>query len=147
MQRHEIEAALDKAKPLPFGVNKTLVVIGGTSGIGAATARNFARRGLASRIVVVGRDAQRGHDVVQQCTSYAPNGAKPYVNYIQKDVSWVVTCPYQLTPRTREEMSACAANIIACLGDEKIDFLVRFLRKRTDARLCARAFRGVEGWF
>lgn len=87
MEPPEIKAALDKAKPLPFGENRTLVVIGGTSGIGAATARNFARRGLASRIVIVGRNAQRGHDVVQACISYAPKGCEPYVNYIQKDVS------------------------------------------------------------
>lgn len=61
--------------------------MGGTSGIGAATARNFARRGLASRILIIGRNAQSGHDVVQQCTSYAVKGGEPYVNYIQKDLS------------------------------------------------------------
>lgn len=87
MQRHKISTTLDKAKPLPFGEKTTLVVIGGRTGIGAATARKFAHRGLASRIVIVGRDAQRGHDVVQQCTSCAAKGTEAYVNFIHKDVS------------------------------------------------------------
>lgn len=87
MQRREISAALDKVKPLRFGENKTLVVIGGTSGIGAATARKFALRGLATRIIIVGRDAQRGHDVAQICSCYAPKGSEPAVSFIQKDVS------------------------------------------------------------
>lgn len=44
-------------------------------------------------------------------------------------------------------MRACATNIIACLGEEKIDILVRSLGVQTDARLCARTVHGQGRWF
>lgn len=45
---------------------KTAVVVGATTGMGAATARMFARVGCA-RIVVVGRNVARAEGVMASC--------------------------------------------------------------------------------
>jgi len=44
---------------------KAVLITGATSGIGAATALAFARRG--AHVIVAGRDAARGEDVVRGC--------------------------------------------------------------------------------
>ena len=50
--------------PPPFA-GKAVLVTGGTSGIGRATALAFTRRGAA--VAILGRDAERGHDTVAAC--------------------------------------------------------------------------------
>ena len=50
--------------PPPFA-GKAVLVTGGTSGIGRATALAFTRRGAA--VAILGRDAERGHDAVAAC--------------------------------------------------------------------------------
>ncbi|GMK57163.1 hypothetical protein CspeluHIS016_0310030 [Cutaneotrichosporon spelunceum] len=49
---------------------KTAVLVGATTGIGAATARTFSSVGVA-RIIVVGRDAERGEQVLAACRAAA----------------------------------------------------------------------------
>ncbi|MEA2136653.1 MAG: hypothetical protein QOC68_4563, partial [Solirubrobacteraceae bacterium] len=44
--------------------DKTVLVTGGTSGVGRETAKAFAERG--ARIIITGRDEQRGKDVVAE---------------------------------------------------------------------------------
>jgi NAD(P)-dependent dehydrogenase (short-subunit alcohol dehydrogenase family) len=44
---------------------KVVLITGATSGIGAASARAFARRG--AHVLIVGRDKVRGHDVARDC--------------------------------------------------------------------------------
>jgi NAD(P)-dependent dehydrogenase (short-subunit alcohol dehydrogenase family) len=59
---------------------KVALITGATSGIGAAAAGAFARRG--AHVVIVGRDEVRGHDVVRDCAGL---GGK--VLFFQADVS------------------------------------------------------------
>ncbi len=49
---------------------KTAVLVGGTTGMGAATALTLARAGV-SRILIVGRDDGRGVTVMSACREYA----------------------------------------------------------------------------
>ena len=51
-------------KDYPSLTGKTCLVTGGTSGVGAATARGLAR--LGARVVLVGRDRARGEAVVTE---------------------------------------------------------------------------------
>jgi len=59
----------DETSPAqPHGLaGKTVVVTGGTSGIGRATCLAFARRG--ARLAIAGRDEERGREVVEACRS------------------------------------------------------------------------------
>lgn len=57
---------------------KTLVVIGGTGGIGAASARQFAALGC-SRILIVGRTAERAGRVIEACAAASPVGEYRFI--------------------------------------------------------------------
>lgn len=60
--------------------NKTAVITGGTSGIGEATAKLFAREG--ARVAVVGRNEEKGKSIVEEISS---NGGQAV--FVQCDVS------------------------------------------------------------
>lgn len=66
-------------------MNKRVLVIGATSGIGRATALAFARHG--AHVAIVGRNAARGRDVAAACAAAGGRGV-----FIQADV----TVPEQL---------------------------------------------------
>jgi NAD(P)-dependent dehydrogenase (short-subunit alcohol dehydrogenase family) len=59
---------------------KIAFISGGTSGIGAATARMFARCG--ARVVIVGRNAERGREVSRACAA-----AGEEARFVQADVT------------------------------------------------------------
>jgi NAD(P)-dependent dehydrogenase (short-subunit alcohol dehydrogenase family) len=73
-------ASFDNARVMPEFVGKVALITGATSGIGAATALAFARRG--ADVVAVGRDEARGQKVVDIC---AGQGGKAL--FIRADVS------------------------------------------------------------
>jgi len=60
---------------MPTLAGKAVLVTGGTSGIGRATALAFARRG--ADIAILGRDADRGHDTAAACR--AAGGAACFI--------------------------------------------------------------------
>jgi NAD(P)-dependent dehydrogenase (short-subunit alcohol dehydrogenase family) len=68
------------ANPPCAFVGKVVLITGATSGIGAATARAFARQG--AHVVIVGRDEVRGENVTRDC---AGHGGKTL--FFQADVS------------------------------------------------------------
>jgi NAD(P)-dependent dehydrogenase (short-subunit alcohol dehydrogenase family) len=61
-----------------FGGSRILVT-GGTSGVGLATAAAFARAGAAA-LVVVGRDKRRGEDAVARLRGLAPGSAAEFLS-------------------------------------------------------------------
>ena len=72
---------------------KVVLITGATSGIGAATARAFARRG--SEVIIVGRDRTRGREVCDACTALGGRArflpadvSRP--DELQRMVSWVI---------------------------------------------------------
>lgn len=60
--------------------SRTVVVIGGTSGIGRAIAERFAADGAT--VVVAGRDGRRGEETAQACLK----GGAPVTRFIETDV-------------------------------------------------------------
>lgn len=65
---------------------KYAVITGGTQGLGEATARLFAERGMAG-IIVCGRNAERGQAVADDLTTM---GCESY--FVQMDLSSVADC-------------------------------------------------------
>lgn len=61
-----------------FGESRILVA-GGTSGVGLATAAAFARAGAAG-LVVIGRDKRRGEDAVARIRDLAPGSAAEFLS-------------------------------------------------------------------
>lgn len=59
---------------------RAAVIIGGTSGIGAAIALRFAQAG--ARIVIAGRDGERGQSVADECLA----GGAPLAQFLAVDV-------------------------------------------------------------
>jgi NAD(P)-dependent dehydrogenase (short-subunit alcohol dehydrogenase family) len=67
---------------------KTAVIVGGTSGIGAATARRFAKNGC-QRIVIVGRNEGRAQQVIKLLKTLSPDVVKEGFEgvFVKGDVS------------------------------------------------------------
>lgn len=106
----DVAAAVSSAR---LTTPKTAVLVGATTGIGAATARTFASVGVA-RIIVVGRDAERGEDVLRACRAAAAT-----VDGVQGDLATRFV-PADLS--TRAGALKCASDL-AEVGT--IDYLVR----------------------
>lgn len=67
------------------GQNKTAVIVGATTGIGAAVARLFAKLGC-ERVIIFGRNETRGMEVLQVLKSLAPKDANVIVEFVKGDV-------------------------------------------------------------
>ena len=70
------------ASSLPNGM--VAVFVGGTSGIGEYTLKNFAQHAKKPRIYLVGRSQDAASRIISECTKLNPNGQ--YI-FIQSDVS------------------------------------------------------------
>lgn len=57
---------------------KVVLITGSSSGIGAATARLFARRGF--KVVVTGSTQYRVDQVADECTNLSPHGFRVCIN-------------------------------------------------------------------
>jgi NAD(P)-dependent dehydrogenase (short-subunit alcohol dehydrogenase family) len=68
------------------GENKTAVIIGATTGIGAAVARLYAKLGC-SRVIVFGRNEARGEEVCESMRGIAPEKSELKVEFVKGDVS------------------------------------------------------------
>lgn len=66
--------------------DRTAVIVGGTSGMGAKVAELLSEYGVG-RIIIVGRNAQRGAATVQAIRQRAPAGGEARAEYIRGDVS------------------------------------------------------------
>jgi len=53
---------------------KVVLITGGSSGIGAATARLFAKRGF--KVAVAGSNQERVDNISQECTDLSPSSHK-----------------------------------------------------------------------
>jgi NAD(P)-dependent dehydrogenase (short-subunit alcohol dehydrogenase family) len=65
---------------------KTLAVVGGTNGIGKAMALKFAALGV-SRIILVGRNAERAGEVQKACEAAVPDGVALETQFVKADLS------------------------------------------------------------
>ncbi|KAJ7660571.1 hypothetical protein B0H17DRAFT_1095066 [Mycena rosella] len=93
------------------GQNKTAVIVGGTSGIGAAVARSLAKLGC-SKIIISGRNEARGTAVLEVLRGLAPKGTKIDAQYVKVDVS------------DTQGMRAAAEALQKAAGDAGMDYLV-----------------------
>ncbi|MCH4158364.1 MAG: SDR family oxidoreductase [Acidaminococcaceae bacterium] len=69
---------------------KHVCITGGTSGIGLAVARTFIRDG--ARVLVVGRNALKGAEVVRELAALARQAAAPAAGFFPLDVSSRACC-------------------------------------------------------
>ena len=65
---------------------KTAVVVGATTGIGAAVARLFAKLGCR-RVIIFGRNEGRAAEVITAMKSLAPKEADIQVEFVKGDIS------------------------------------------------------------
>lgn len=113
-------AVADLRLPTP----KMAVVVGGTTGIGAAVARTFSGIGIA-RLVDVGRDEARARDVLAACRARAAvEGAGDIeVEFVRADLSYVFL-GFRADSWNREGSLRCARELERVAGG-RIDYLVR----------------------
>ncbi|KAF7341512.1 hypothetical protein MVEN_01888700 [Mycena venus] len=104
-------AALQKQKVSLVGQNKTAVVVGGTLGIGAATARLLAKLGCR-RIIIIGRNETRGRTMLQRMKELAPKESDLVVEFVKADLS------------DSKGMQDAARVIQETVGDAGIDYLI-----------------------
>ncbi|KAJ7777623.1 hypothetical protein DFH07DRAFT_12625 [Mycena maculata] len=90
---------------------KTAIVVGGTLGIGAAVARQFAKLGC-SRVVVFGRNQARGAAVLEDLKRLAPGDSPVQVEFVKGELSDV------------QSMRAAAEALQQAGGEAGIDYLV-----------------------
>ncbi|CAI7612820.1 short-chain dehydrogenase/reductase [Penicillium manginii] len=62
-----------------FGPNLVAVFVGGTSGIGEATARAFVRDTVSSRVYLVGRNEAQASKIIQELRQLNPDGQISFV--------------------------------------------------------------------
>eukprot|EP01065_Artemidia_motanka_P026724 TRINITY_DN31985_c0_g1_i1.p1 TRINITY_DN31985_c0_g1~~TRINITY_DN31985_c0_g1_i1.p1 ORF type:complete len:326 (+),score=92.84 TRINITY_DN31985_c0_g1_i1:61-1038(+) len=77
----------DRSADLPSGLSlsgQTVIVTGGNSGIGLASAKEFAK--LGADVIIACRNAGRGQDAVREITSYVA-GRRPKVTCLPLDTS------------------------------------------------------------
>ncbi|KAJ6185288.1 hypothetical protein N7519_006589 [Penicillium mononematosum] len=75
---------VNNARLKDYGSNLVGVFVGGTSGIGEATARAFASNTLASRIYLIGRNEAQASKIIEELRQVNPDGQ---VNFIKCDAS------------------------------------------------------------
>ncbi|ORY32136.1 hypothetical protein BCR39DRAFT_524310 [Naematelia encephala] len=68
------------------GKGFTIAIVGGTTGIGAAIARCFAKLG-AERILIVGRNEERAAERIAEMDKLAPAGLKTNYEFVKGDIS------------------------------------------------------------
>ncbi|KAJ7628849.1 hypothetical protein FB45DRAFT_1080216 [Roridomyces roridus] len=93
------------------GQNKIAVIVGGTSGIGAAVARLLAKLGCR-RVVISGRSEARAERVLKLLKDLAPEDSEIEVVFVKSDVL------------ESKGMRAAAEGIREAVGDAGIDYLV-----------------------
>ncbi|KAK4687489.1 hypothetical protein P7C73_g2620, partial [Tremellales sp. Uapishka_1] len=93
------------------GQNRTAVIVGATTGIGAAVARALARKGC-KRIIAVGRNQPRGEAVIKILDELAPPEAGLKAEFVQGDVA------------TTKGMKVVVEDIVKALGGYKVDYLI-----------------------
>ncbi len=71
--------------------SRTVVVIGGTSGIGRAIAERFAADGAT--VVVAGRDGRRGEETAQACLKGGAPAARRCPSSLSESTSRHVSSP------------------------------------------------------
>ncbi|WWD20944.1 hypothetical protein CI109_105422 [Kwoniella shandongensis] len=94
------------------GQGKVAIVIGSTIGIGAAIARLLAKTGSCRRIIVFGRNEQRGKGVVKVLEELNPSGNGLRVDWVKGDVSFIAGS------------KAAVNDLEAMLNGDKVDLLV-----------------------
>ena len=65
--------------------SKTAVILGATTGIGAAVARAFAKLGC-SRVVISGRDELRARDVLDAMRGSVPEDVDSQIGFVKRDL-------------------------------------------------------------
>jgi NAD(P)-dependent dehydrogenase (short-subunit alcohol dehydrogenase family) len=70
---------------LNLGGTKTAVIIGGTTGMGAAIARLLGRLGVG-HLVVFGRNEERGRQVLAEAEQLSPEGSEIRVDFVRGDL-------------------------------------------------------------
>ncbi|KAJ7507040.1 hypothetical protein B0H11DRAFT_1849552 [Mycena galericulata] len=93
------------------GQNKTAVVVGGTLGMGAAVARLLAKIGCR-RIIIFGRNATRGAEMLENLKKLAPKGSEIQVEFVKGDLA------------DTKGMRASALALQEAAGPASIDYLV-----------------------